>query len=48
MSDKSLIMLSEGLKNNTRLTDLFFTHNDLISEGGEGGIHFIKSLANKT
>jgi Ran GTPase-activating protein (RanGAP) involved in mRNA processing and transport len=47
MSDKSLIMLSEGLKNNTKLTDLFFTHNDLVSEGGDGGLHFIKSLANK-
>ena len=47
MSDRSLTMLSEGLKSNTKLTDLFFTHNDLVSEGGEGGILFIKALANK-
>ena len=40
-------MLSEGLKNNTKLTDLFFTHNDLVSEGGEGGLIFIRSLSNK-
>ena len=47
MSDKALTMLSEGLKGNTELTDLFFTHNDLISEGGEGGMVFIRALANK-
>lgn len=47
MSDRSLTMLSEGLKSNTKLTDLFFTHNDLVSEGGEGGILFIKALSNK-
>jgi hypothetical protein len=47
MSDKALIMLSEGLKGNTVLTDLFFTHNDLVSEGGDGGMIFIQSLANK-
>lgn len=47
MSDTSLNMLAEGLKNNTKLTDLFFTHNDLVSEGGNGGIMFIKALSNK-
>lgn len=41
MSDKALIMLSEGLKGNSELTDLFFTHNDLVSEGGDGGTIFI-------
>ena len=47
MSDKALTMLSEGLKANMVLTDLFFTHNDLVSEGGEGGMVFIQALANK-
>lgn len=47
MSDKALAMLSEGLKSNTVLTDLFFTHNDLASEGGDGGSIFIQALANK-
>ena len=39
-------MIAEGLSSNTRLTDLFFTHNN-IQEGGEGGISLIKSLNNK-
>jgi Ran GTPase-activating protein (RanGAP) involved in mRNA processing and transport len=47
MSDNALTMLSEGLKSNTVLTDLFFTHNDLVSEGGDGGMAFIQSLSNK-
>ena len=47
MSDKAITMLSEGLKGNIVLTDLFFTHNDLASEGGDGGVLFIQALANK-
>jgi hypothetical protein len=46
MSEAALKMLSEGLQTNTKLTDLFFTHNDLKSTG-EAGVLFIKSLANK-
>lgn len=29
MSEPALMLLSEGLASNSRLTDLFFTHNDL-------------------
>ena len=46
MSPNAFTMLSEGLAMNTRLTDLFFTHNDLLN-AGDGGIKFIQSLANK-
>lgn len=40
-------MFADGLANNTRLTDLFFTHNDL-QEAGNAGLALIKTLANKT
>ena len=40
MSPNAFTMLSEGLAMNTRLTDLFFTHNDLLN-AGDGGIKFI-------
>lgn len=40
MSPNAFAMLSEGLAMNTRLTDLFFTHNDLLA-AGEGGVKFI-------
>jgi hypothetical protein len=40
MSEAALKMLSEGLQTNTKLTDLFFTHNDLKSTG-EAGVLFI-------
>ena len=46
MSKDAYLQLSEGLNSNTCLTDLFFTHNDLQA-AGEGGIAFIKTLANK-
>jgi hypothetical protein len=35
LSENALLMLSEGLSSNTKLTDLFFTHNN-YAEGGEG------------
>lgn len=37
MSVNAFKMLSEGLALNTKLTDLFFTHNNL-REAGEGGM----------
>jgi hypothetical protein len=46
LSENALLMLSEGLSSNTKLTDLFFTHNNL-AEGGEGAIAFLNSLSNK-
>lgn len=46
MSPSAMILFSEGLESNTKLTDLFFTHND-FQESGEGGIAFIKALSNK-
>ena len=46
MSENAFSMLSEGLALNTRLTDLFFTHNDLLA-AGEGGVRFIQALSNK-
>jgi len=46
MSKDAMLLFSEGLSANTRLTDLFFTHNDL-QECGEGGIAFLKALSNK-
>ena len=38
--------MSEGLASNTKLTDFFFTHNDL-QEGGEGGKSLLRALGNK-
>jgi len=29
MSPEAFTMMSEGLQNNVRLTDLFFTHNNI-------------------
>ena len=29
MSPEAIALMAEGLASNTRLTDLFFTHNDL-------------------
>lgn len=46
MSPAAFAQFGEGLEANTLLTDLFFTHNNLW-EGGEGGVIFLKSLANK-
>jgi Ran GTPase-activating protein (RanGAP) involved in mRNA processing and transport len=46
LSENAMKMLSEGLSQNTKLTDLFFTHNDL-QLAGEGGVQFIRSLKNK-
>jgi len=46
MSPNAFALLSEGLAMNTKLTDLFFTHNDL-QEAGEGGVAFIQCLVNK-
>jgi Ran GTPase-activating protein (RanGAP) involved in mRNA processing and transport len=46
MSEQAFSLLAEGLASNSRLTDLFFTHNDL-QLGGEGGIKVIQSLSNK-
>lgn len=37
-------MLANGLKENSTLTELFMTHNDLSGMSGE---HFIKSLEGK-
>ena len=39
-------ILADGLCENSKLTDFFFTHNDLQA-GGEGGLASIKSLGNK-
>ena len=39
-------MFANGLMANTRLTDLFFTHNDLQASG-EAGLSFIRALSNK-
>lgn len=46
MSPQAMKLLSEGLAHNTRLTDLFFSANNL-QEGGEGGLALIRSLSNK-
>jgi hypothetical protein len=46
MSVDTFKLLAEGLKSNTKLTELFFTHND-IRGGEEGGEQFILSLGNK-
>jgi hypothetical protein len=40
MSVDTFKLLAEGLKSNTKLTELFFTHND-IRGGEEGGELFI-------
>ena len=46
MSPHALGLMAEGLASNTRLTDLFFTHNDLKA-GEEAGLDFIRALSNK-
>ena len=46
MSPHALGLMAEGLASNTRLTDLFFTHNDLKA-GEEAGLAFIRALSNK-
>lgn len=46
MTQEAMSMFAAGLEANTRLTDLFFTHNNL-QEAGEAGLAFIKSLSNK-
>lgn len=46
MTPEAMTMFAEGLEANTRLTDLFFTHND-VQAAGDAGIAFIKALANK-
>lgn len=47
MSINAFKMLSEGLALNTRLTDFFFTHNNL-ADAAEGGVALIQALKNKT
>ena len=47
MSINAFKMLSEGLALNTRLTDFFFTHNNL-ADAAEGGIALINAMKNKT
>ena len=46
MSPHAFGLMAEGLASNTRLTDLFFTHNDLKA-GEEAGLAFIRALSNK-
>lgn len=46
MSVQAMQILADGLECNTKLTDFFFTHNDLQA-GGNGGLSIIKSLSNK-
>jgi len=46
MSPHAFNLMAEGLACNTRLTDLFFTHNDLQA-GGDSGLAFIRALSNK-
>jgi len=43
MSEYAFGLLAEGLASNSKLTDLFFTHNDL-QLGGDGGKRVIQSL----
>lgn len=47
MSISAFKLLSEGLALNTRLTDFFFTHNNL-ADAAEGGVALIQALSNKT
>ena len=44
LSDKSLLLLADGLRENSTLTDLFLTHNDLSSPNG---MHLVGTLGNK-
>lgn len=46
MSKYALSLLASGLATNSRLTDFFFTHNNL-EEHEDVGITFIKSFENK-
>jgi hypothetical protein len=46
MSKKGLSLLATSLAHNTRLTDFFFTHND-IEEHEDAGYQFLKSFENK-
>lgn len=49
MSDNALVLFADGLADNTRLTDFFFTHNDLqADENGKGGMKLIQCLSNKS
>jgi hypothetical protein len=45
LSDGSVAILADGMKDNNTLTELFMTHNDLSGMSGET---FIKSLAGKS
>jgi Leucine-rich repeat (LRR) protein len=54
MSESALKLLGEGLKTNTKLTDFFFTDNNLkyVEKEGddpsiEAGLEFLKSFSNK-
>lgn len=44
LSDGSVAILANGMKDNSTLTELFMTHNDLSGISGES---FIKSLSGK-
>ena len=44
LTDGSVALLANGLKDNTTLTELFMTHNDLSGMSGEA---FIRSLQGK-
>lgn len=44
LSDGSVAILASGMKDNSTLTELFMTHNDLSGISGES---FIKSLSGK-
>ena len=46
MSARAMQLFSIGLAANTKLTDFFFTHNDL-QEGGDGGSEILRALSNK-
>ena len=46
MSKYALGLLASGLATNTRLTDFFFTHNNL-EEFEDTGKQFLKSFENK-
>ena len=49
MSDHALSLLAEGLSANTKLTDFFFTHNNLRvdPENCEASLALIRSFSNK-
>ena len=46
LSEYAFSQLAEGLSANTKLTDFFFTHNDL-QEFKEAGLELINSFSNK-